>query len=162
MREVLGHEVLSGAAGSSRSPNRQGYDVTDPRNLSIDELRAENARLRARIHQVASDGQRERASIESDLARLRRLLAEAREYTRDWEVTWTTDPPSQKPYGWWAYTSMVNCAGAAALLDRAVTAESAVRELAGVLHQAYVSADTRELQLAIREILKRYDTDPED
>lgn len=39
--------------------------------------------------------------------------------------------------------------------------ESTVRELAGVLHQAYVSADTRELQLAIRKALKQHDVDPE-
>ena len=128
---------------------------------TVEELHAMIDRLRARTHEIASVHQTRTHRMERDLTRCRERFAKAREYTKHWKVNWTTDPPSQEGDGWWRYTSVWAAENITALLARAEDAETAVGELAGVLHQAYLAVDTREMALSIRQALAKYDVDPE-
>jgi hypothetical protein len=128
---------------------------------TVEGMHATIDRLRARTHDIAAEHQTRTHRMERDLARCRERFAKAREYTKHWKVEWTTDPASQKEDGWWRYTSCWAIDNVTALVARAEEAEAAVAELAGVLHQAYLAADTRELALTIRAALIKYDTDPE-
>lgn len=80
------------------------------------EAREEIERLRAQNKAHAERRDREQAEMQKRLAAFSNARDKARERMKHAAVDWTTDPPSQKPGGWWSYTSMNNVAEVAALV----------------------------------------------
>lgn len=95
--------------------------------IKLHEAQAEVARLTARTHEIAADGDRRNADLESAVARYQARFNAARERTKDWRPDWTTDPPSQEAYGWWRYSSR-NHVDEVALLIEECRAEGARQE----------------------------------
>lgn len=100
-----------------------GGDMAD----ALRTAEAEVARLSARTHEIAAEGDRKNAALESEIAKYRARYTAARERVKYWPVDWTDDPPSREPGGWWRYTSQNHIDEVVAVVESA-RAEGARQE----------------------------------
>ena len=83
-------------------------ELTEVVDTMLAEARAEADRLRQQNHDAAAARDKETAALRSEVDRFENAAARACELVRGSPVDWTDDPPSQKPNGWWNYTSQNN------------------------------------------------------
>lgn len=74
-------------------------------------------RLRQQNKEAAERRDREEAALHSRIAQQRNDIARARARMEHAAVDWTTDPPSQRPGGWWRYTSINNVSEVLAMIE---------------------------------------------
>ena len=106
--------------------NAVAEELRSQRDAALEKLaiqRAEADRLRARTHEIQERESRERAALQSQVDRFRHAFARAEEAVRDFRADWTTDPPSQEPYGFWRYTSQVTKDAMALVVQQRLDAE---------------------------------------
>lgn len=96
-------------------------------------LEADVTRLREQNREHATRRDREQAELQQRVARHEGWVQRARERMDKAAVDWTTDPPSQRPGGWWSYASSNDCGEVVALVAEVEALEAQRDEALKVL-----------------------------